>query len=265
MTTNILAFSFDRSLTLKENVFWSNFFDNFPSDCNKYIQAWVEKYSDLKVLIEDLEKIKFSQSYDCLSESINYDYFLKAIKYYEKIYPEGKKESHFLMCVYGLVCQEWDLEITNNFVFITRTASFEQKNWNKSTVPLTLAMITDLMAGRINHIYPSMMDIYPVTLTGIVKLPNKESGQDSYNVLEVDSYNVLEVEDLNVKRYQINSAFNGDFIHTEFEYSFARNGDGDMLLSPFGQNQKKFLNLLYYQKIENVLEIKNRTVLKVKI
>lgn len=254
MTTKLLSFDFDKPLTFKEHIFWSDFFNNFPSSSNIYLQSWIRKYSDLKVLIADFEKIKFSQSYNSLKESTNYDYFLKAIKSYERIFPEGKKENHFLMCIYGLTCQEWDLEITKDCVFIPRTPSFEQKNWNKSTVPVTLAMVSDLMAGRINHIYPSLKDVNPVGLKGEVKLPIP------------DDFLLLKVEGSTAKRYLFKGDnYNYGFFDLDFEYSFARNGEDNIFLSPFGKQQKNFLSVLHHQKIEDILGPKNTTGLKVKI
>lgn len=203
------SFYFDRELTFKEHLFWSNFFDNFPSDSNSYIQSWIEKYQNLNKLIQNYEEIKKSQSYECLEGNTNYDYFLKSIKKYQQIFPNGKKENHFLMCIYSLCCKDFDIEICRNYIFIPNSPSLQQQNWNKSSMVVALAMCSDLMAGRINDIYPNIQDVNPVFLTGEIKLPS------------LDSIIMIKIKDLQVEKYQLKN----NLFELDFSYSFSKNGD----------------------------------------
>ena len=233
MNTN-LSLQFDRHLTIKEHVFWNKFFTNFPCNYNRYLQSWIEKYKDINNITEDYHKIKESNSYDCLKGNTNIEEFIKANKYYELLCPYAKKENHFLMCVYGLACQDWHVEGNKEGVYITQSNA-SQTDWEKSTIAVTLAMCADLMEGRINHIYPSLKDINPVKFSGQLSLP-----------LKYESNIRLEIEDSKIKRYIQQNGF----YHFDFQYSFTNSGDNIDFLSPFGKNQEDFLKVLHHQKLD---------------
>lgn len=246
-----LSLQFDRPLTFKEHVFWNEFFTNFPCDSNRYLQSWLEKYKDINNIAEDYHKIKESNSYDCLNENINIEEFIKANKYYELLCATAKKENHFLMCIYGLACQDWSIEIHKDGIFITQENAY-QTDWRKSTIAVTLAMCNDLMAGRISHIYPSLKEINPVKLSGQLVLPLKH-----------DENIRLEIEYSKIKRYiQQNGSYQLDF-----EYSFANSGDDVTYLSPFGKNQEDFLKMLHHQILDEKIAPKelNISIKKIKL
>lgn len=90
----------------------------------------------------------------------------QANMYYELLCPEAKKENHFLMCLYGLVCQDFPIEVNKEGVYIPNSLSTSNINWDKNTIAVTLAMCADLTAGRINHIYPKLKNIGSVTFNG---------------------------------------------------------------------------------------------------
>lgn len=246
---NNLSLQFDRLLTLKEHVFWNNFFTNFPCDSNRYLQSWVEKYKDLNTLTQDYEQIRLSNSYNCLKDNPNIQEFVKANKYYELLCPDAKKENHFLMCIYGLACQDWPIEVNKEGIYITKSNA-SQTDWEKSTIAITLSMCVDLMSGRINHIYPILKNINSVKLSGTLGLETK----NSHEIL-------LEIKDSKVKRYiRKNIGYSVDF-----EYSFANNGDDINSLTPFGKNQENFLKFLYHQKLDEEIVPKIFSLLSKKI
>lgn len=254
-------FYFDRELNKEELNLWSTFFDYFPCHHNRGIQSILNDFNgnvskkewNIQTVYEELKKFnnnkemieKFSEIGSWTKDTINS--YAKTISELQKIIPVGKPIEFFLMSIYSGSVQDWNIEINSKGIGFT---SLYDNLWDKTYAP-QVAMVADLMAGRINDIFTTLK-VNPIKIYGEIKLEDKNN--KSFCVFVHKNNNNSYVSNSNfgstIERYTI---FN-EKINLDFSYDFSKNtNESKRLYSPMQDEQKNLLSLINKNYIDSLL------------
>lgn len=265
-------FIFDRTLDSEELNFWSTFFDHFPCHHNRYCQSLIHHFSkeekiDHKInIVSYYELFKDCESNEEMFELINESdwnhptksNFPNIIKDLNKIIPSAKPIELFLMSIYGGNVQDWSLKLTPNGINLN---VLEGNYIDKITYVPQLAMITDLMAGRINEIFSSV-NFKPIKITGKKEIFEISSGNYDRN----QSF-LISIKENNESTYLNNNNNStlvirrkmcedfSSYIDLAFDCS-ANAVESKNISSPLGNEQSKLIKLIQLTSLSKSLNMK---------
>ncbi len=271
MTTNP-HFSFEQELTKEEFNFWSTFFDHFPCHHNRYIQSIISTFAkqisqkETLSLEEAYQSLKNSQSNNEMIETLSkqHNWMPNVIEKYEKtinalhkIIPNNKPIELFLFSIYSGFIQDWNLELSSKGISLINSGEISKKTY----VP-ELAMVADLMAGRLKDIFPNL-NIEPISLKGETLLINDK---ESYLFAHKKGIKNCYLSNSNygsiIQRY---SVINNEK-KLEFNYDFAQNTDDHKnTYAPLQYEQNKLLVIIQNNYLNSSLKHQSDQVKRIKI
>ncbi len=258
-------FLFDKELTPKELNFWSTFFDHFPCHHHRNIQFIINSFSkqlsrnslnlvEVYLRLNDSQTNQemfyiFSKQYE-IKEYI-FESYIKTVTDLNKIIPDRKPIELFLMSIYSGFIQDWNLELSSKGISLINTNSNELSR--KTYVP-QLAMVADLMAGRIQDIFPKL-DISPINISGEIKLDAKQQDYESYIFSHKKSKYLNYLSSSNFSPIIERTSILNKIKKFDFSYDFSKNTeDIKGLYSPLQYEQNTLLNLIRINYIKSTIQ-----------
>lgn len=265
-------FLFERELTKEEFNFWSTFFDHFPCHHNRYIQSFISTFAKQIPQKEEFNletayhALKNSQSNEEMIETLSrlnnwmpnvIDKYAKTIHALDKIIPNNKPIELFLFSIYSGFIQDWNLELSSKGISLINEGEISRK----THVP-QLAMVADLMAGRLKDIFPTL-DIAPISLKGETLLSNQK---ESYFFAHKKGIKNCYLSNPNygsiIQRYFV---INNEK-KLEFNYDFSQNTDDQKsIYAPLQYEQNKLLVIIQNNYLNSSLKHQSEQVRRIKI
>ena len=182
-------FSFDRELTNLELLFWKDFFNNFPIISFKKIHSLLDRYiNSFDNLNNDFEQIKNLKSKDDLFiffKQIHGDFSIKTLNFIEQLNPQVSIPEMFLSVIYFAYTEDLDLNITKNGLSYNIE---NNKLFLNTSYTSEIGMISDLMAGRLQELMPSLQNINPVSLSGEFSIETYLNNEKMVYFLKIEEH-----------------------------------------------------------------------------
>lgn len=263
--TNTPHFSFNRTLSPEELNFWSTFFDYFPCHHTRYFQSAINIFSkqisgkfqdklDLDFLYQKVKACNTNQEmFDFLNQQDLNDNakhaFKKIIADFTKIIPNAKPVELFLLSIYSGNIQDWNLELQPNGINLS---SIKGQDIERKTFVTELAMVTDLMAGRLIEIVPSL-NFEPIVTSGKQGIIN--SNNEKYIIfVEPNKNNAYFSNDgasMLAGRIKISNEKEHEL---EFAFDYSKNSNEQKnIYAPLAQEQNNLINIIRKNYLDNVL------------
>ncbi len=205
---------FTNPLTFKETKLFQKFMDFMPYHYNR---SFFFQEKDIETIMNIYDEIKETQNIDFKIDSSDKRYFWKYLKQsieeYEKIFPNEKMESHFLMVLYSRKIYDFNIEIKNSkeLLILEHKAELKDHDYVNSTLAVQLAYLKDLFFNqKLNDIYHQKY-FEKNNIDGFGILPINES-YHNYDSLRINCFNTL-----SVKREKVNG--NKTILDWDFDYS----------------------------------------------
>lgn len=261
---------FEEQLTNDELNYWSKFLDSIPTPSNNYITSsynvWTADHPFKELAFSKvLEHINIAAKCNTteeLIESLSNDKdiehnilkYKKAIKEYCQLFPNIRPVDLMTTIIYLSSIQDINIEIDKNGIKLI--GHEDEKSLNITFSP-QIAMLADLMNGRIRDLDPS----YPgrdIHMYGSVQIGDKSKTDCHHVVISYGKYS--NTNNQNKPSVIVEKKIN---YMTEFSIDFSgENFDNDLILSPLGEKQNKFINILSTFRLDRELnktkEIKPR-------
>jgi hypothetical protein len=265
-------FTFDRTLTQNEFVFWQNFCDHLPTNHNSYLHGILNRFAhntpnknlDLYHyydLLKDCSTTKemFSVIKKQDWQEVHLKSFEKVALTFNQLIPEGTPLELFLMTIYSCYVADFNLELTPKGInFINTNNSFL-----KQTHTVELALMVDLMGGRLNDIFPKL-NLPPVNISGEFLISTDKNKHFTCSICESNIPTYLKNNNSTkiVKRFVATTeeGKTSNF-YLDFSFDFFQNSNNDEnKFSPLHSKQKNLLNIIENNYLNSLLASNNTTI-----
>ena len=271
-------FIFLKELNKEELNFWATFFDYFPCHHNRYFQSVINHMSKQ---VPGKETINIDSWYEILKDCKTNDdminlflskhewsepikkCFPKIINTLNKIVPNSKPIELFLLSIYGGSIQDWDLETSSKGINFIGT---ESKDLERKTYVPQLAMIADLISGRLNEIFPNIQ-IKPNQLIGEVYLTTQENKEGLHFLAKESNKNSYYSSNFSsTKIIRSKKSANEENYNVQFQYDFSQNTDDHKeCYAPLLYEQVNLLKLIQKHYLSSSLDSKKSLEKRMKI
>ena len=259
-------FLFDRTLNDFEITFWSKFFENFPY--KSFNLTWgllipyIENFENLTNDFNYINKLTSKDELFYFFQAKDKDFPIDILNFIENLNSNISVKEMFLTTIYLFYTKDFDLSFSPEGIYFNNTEDVEKfLNKTYNCYANQIGMISDLMAGRLQELMPSLQNINPVSLTGefsVVTTISKTATYKSICGIEIKNNNQSYYSVEKKCPYAVYFMQKGNDIDTKNTIYISNYSSNEKtnegIYSPLINNQINFLNLISSNFLNNQLK-----------